>query len=274
MVLAVLLASANKVVSQDALIEAVWAGEPPEAAKATLHSYVSLLRKELGGEIAREGDGYRVVVEDDSLDALHFERLVIDGRKELGSDPASALATLQEALELWHGLPYGDLSGAPALMAEVSRLDELRVTAVESRVEAALAVGNHASVVGELETLVREYPYRERLRGLQMLALYRSGRQAEALRAYQRARTLLGEELGIEPSPELRDLEQRILEQDAGLDFVADTTSLRLRRQIPPNSRRVGRSAATNCANRSGRGISDTSTGPISRRWAARLRSR
>ena len=109
----------------------------------------------------------------------------------------------------------------PGAMAEVARLEELRVAAVESRIEAALAVGTMAGVIGELETLVREYPYRERLRALQMLALYRSGRQAEALRAYQRARTLLGEELGIEPSPELRDLEQRILEQDAGLDFVA-----------------------------------------------------
>ncbi len=159
----------------------------------------------------------------------------------LDSDPASALATLQEALELWHGLPYGDLSGAPALMAEVARLDELRVTAVESRVEAALAVGNHASVVGELETLVREYPYRERLRGLQMLALYRSGRQAEALRAYQRARTLLGEELGIEPSPELRDLEQRILEQDAGLDFVADDSSAPRSAETDPTELDTGR---------------------------------
>ena len=223
MVLAVLLASANRVVSQDALIEAVWAGEPPEAAKAALHSYVSLLRKELGGEILREGNGYRVVVAQDALDAFLFERLVAGARDAVATDPGVALATLREALGLWQGSPYGDLGSAPALVAEVSRLDELRLLAVEHRIDADLTLGNHAAVIGELEALIREQPYRERLRALQMLALYRSGRQAEALRAYQRARTLLGEELGIEPSPELRDLEQRILEQDPTLDFVSAT---------------------------------------------------
>jgi DNA-binding SARP family transcriptional activator/WD40 repeat protein len=234
MVLAILLANVNRVVSQDALIDAVWSGDPPEAGKA-IQSYVSLLRKELGGEIVREGDGYRVAVSDDQLDAARFERLVAEGRARLQTDPASAVVILQEALALWYGLPYGDLGGEPALTAEVVRLEELRLTAVEHRIRADLAVGNHDAVIGELETLIRENPYRERLRELQMLALYRSGRQVEALRSYQRARTLLSEELGIDPSVELRDLEQRILNQDPALDlpidiapFVVDRSSLPL----------------------------------------------
>lgn len=232
MVLAVLLANANRVVSQDALIEAVWSGEPPDAAKATLQSYVSLLRKELGGEIHREGDGYRVMAAD-RLDASRFERLVAEGRAKLDTDPAVALVILQEALALWYGLPYGDLGGEPALTTEVVRLEELRLSAVEHRIQADLAVGNQGQVIGELETLIRENPFRERLRELQMLAFYRSGRQAEALRAYQRARTFLGEELGIDPSPELRKLEQRILEQDAALDLPSEYSRLGIHRPPP-----------------------------------------
>lgn len=217
MVLAVLLANANWVVSQDALIDAVWSGEPPAAAKATLHSYVSILRKELGGEIVREGDGYRVMVADDHLDAARFEHQVAEGRGVLADDPFEAFSLLQGALSMWHGHPYGDLGGEPALALEIYRLEELRLVAVEARIQADLALGNHAGVIGALETLIRENPYREELRALQMLALYRSGRQAEALRAYQRTRRFLGEELGIDPSPELRTLEQQILEQDPAL---------------------------------------------------------
>lgn len=233
MVLAVLLANANRVVSQGALIEAVWSGEPPDAAKATLQSYVSLLRKELGGEIQRDGDGYRVVAAD-RLDASRFEHLVAEGRAKLDADPAVALVILQEALALWYGLPYGDLGGEPALTAEVVRLEELRLSAVEHRIQADLAVGNQGQVIGELETLVRENPFRERLRELQMLAFYRSGRQAEALRAYQRARTFLAEELGIDPSPELRELEQLILEQDAALDLPSEYSRLAIHRPPAP----------------------------------------
>lgn len=218
MVLAILLAHGNRVVSQDALIEAVWSGDPPEAARTTLHSYVSHLRRELGGEIERQGHGYVMAVDEASLDAIRFEHLVIDGRKKLEVDPARASTVLHEALVMWFGNPYGDLGGAPTLAAEVARLDDLRVVAVEERIAADLATGNHRGVVAELDTLAREYPYRERLHVLHMLALYRSGRQADALRAFQRTRTLLAEELGIDPSAELRDLEQRILEQDPGLE--------------------------------------------------------
>lgn len=222
LVLAVLLAHANRVVPQDALIDAVWSGEPPEAAKSTLHGYVSVLRRELGGEILRQGDGYCVAAADDRLDAARFERLVGDGRDAVGSEPHRSLALLQEALALWYGHAYGDLGGEAALAVEVLRLEELRLAAVEARVEADLAVGNHAGVVGELESLIRENPYRERLRVLQMLALYRCGRQAEALGAYERTRVMLGEELGIDPAPELRRLQGRILNQDADLELPLD----------------------------------------------------
>jgi WD40 repeat protein/DNA-binding SARP family transcriptional activator len=217
MVLAVLLANANRTVSQDDLIDAVWSGAPPDAARSTLHGYISVLRKELGGEILRQGDGYCVRA-DDHLDASRFERLVAAGRAELDRDPAAALFLLQEALALWYGHPFGDLGGEPALADDVLRLEDLRLTAVEARVEADLALGNHAGVASELETLIRENPYRERLRALQMLALYRCGRQAEALRAYERTRQLLDSELGIDPAPELRRLQMQILNQDPGLD--------------------------------------------------------
>ena len=227
MVLAVLLAHPDRVVSQDALIDAVWSGDPPAAAKTTLHGYVSHLRREVGDDLIREGDGYRVAAGDDSLDVLRFERLVDEGRHRLDLDPAAAAVVLEEALKLWYGSPYGDLGDSTALMGEVARLEELRQVAVEYRIEADLALGSHAHVVGELETLVREHPYREKLHGMLMLALYRSGRQAEALRAYQRTRDLLAE-LGIEPSTELRHLEQRILDQDPDLELQPVARSMAL----------------------------------------------
>lgn len=229
MVLAVLLSRANHTVSQDALVEAVWAGEPPEAARGTLQGYVYTLRQELGSDaITRQGDGYRVDVDEGSFDALGFERLVGDGRGMVADDPSKATAVLGRALAMWYGSPYGGLDSNPTLAAEVYRLDELRLVAVESRIDAELATANHAGVVGELETLVREHPLRERFRAQQMLALYRCGRQAEALRAYQQTRTYLGEELGIDPSSELRDLEQRILDQDPSLILQVESAVERL----------------------------------------------
>jgi serine/threonine protein kinase/DNA-binding SARP family transcriptional activator/WD40 repeat protein len=220
MVLAVLLSNANHTVSQDALIDTVWAGEP--VATSTLHSYVYELRQELGAEqITRQGDGYRMEVDADSFDALGFERLLEEGRRQLVDDPANAAASLRQALAMWYGAPYGEAGDNPMLSAEVARLQELRLVAVESRIDAELATGNHTGVIGDLETLVRQYPLRERFRAQQMLALYRSGRQVEALRAMEATRTYLAEELGLDPSAELRDLEQRILDQDPALHLGA-----------------------------------------------------
>jgi serine/threonine protein kinase/DNA-binding SARP family transcriptional activator/WD40 repeat protein len=222
MVLAVLLSRANHTVSQDALIDAVWAGEPPDAAKSTLQSYVYGLRRELGADsILRQGDGYRVEADARSFDVLGFEALVESGRQSLRTDPAVARSALTRALGMWFGTPYGGLEDIPVLAAEVNRLEELRLAAVEARIDADLESGNHGAVVGELETLVREHPLRERFRFQQMLALYRSGRQAEALRAFHQARSHLIEELGIEPSTELRNLEQQILDQDPDLQVEA-----------------------------------------------------
>jgi serine/threonine protein kinase/WD40 repeat protein/DNA-binding SARP family transcriptional activator len=231
LVLAVLLARANRTVSQDALIDEVWAGEPPDAAKSTLHVFISTLRKELGSDqILRRGDGYRVEVDEDSFDVVRFEALVREGRRRLPADPAETGGLLVRALGLWYGTPYGDLANTPALASEAIRLAELRLTALEGRIDADLATGNHTAVIGELEVLVRENPLREHFRTQQMLALYRSGRQAEALSAFERARAQLDEELGISPSSELRDLHQRILEQDPSL--MAPTT----RATPPPQS--------------------------------------
>jgi DNA-binding SARP family transcriptional activator/WD40 repeat protein/energy-coupling factor transporter ATP-binding protein EcfA2 len=216
-VLAVLLRSANRVLSQDVLIDSVWAGEPPEAARATVQSYIYNLRRVLGPDaIVRRSDGYLIEVDAETFDVVAFERSVQTGRDLLMVDPASARATLIEGLDLWFGTAYGGVD-LPDLDAEIKRLGEVRVTATETRVEADLALGRAGELVAELESLVRDYPLRERFWGQLMLALYRSGRQAEALRAYQNARAHLVDDLGIEPGTELQTLEARILDQDPSL---------------------------------------------------------
>lgn len=219
MVLAILL-SRGGTVGQDALIDAVWSGNPPNTARSTLQSYIYALRQELGSDaIVREGQGYLVDLDGHSLDARTFESLANEGGRKLADSPGEGGELLAEALSLWYGSPFGDLGTHPALMTEVTRLNELRLGAVEKRVEAALMIGESAGMLDQLGALVREHPLRERFWAQYMLALYRSGRQAEALRAYQRARRHLGEELGIEPSFELQELEQEILDQSPSLLF-------------------------------------------------------
>lgn len=217
MVLAVLLRSANRVVSQDSLIDSVWAGEPPEAARATVQSYIYNLRRALGPDaILRRGDGYLVEVDADTFDVIAFEDCVERGGELLSADPAKARTTLIEGLDLWFGTAYGGVDH-PELDAEIRRLAEMRVSAVESRIEADLALGRTGELVAELESLVRDHPLRERFWVQLMLALYRSGRQAESLRAFQNARAHLVDHLGIEPGAELQRLEARILGQDPTL---------------------------------------------------------
>ena len=241
--LAALLMRANQVVTADGLIDALWEGQPPAAAAKTLQTYVSQLRREL--EPGAVGDwrtlrtaegGYRLHVDRDRLDASCFERLAADGRKALyRDDPAAAAAWLREGLALWRGPAYGELAGAPFARAEAARLEELRLAALECRAEADLALGHHAELVGELEELVAGEPFRERLWVHLMLALYRSGRQAEALRAYRQLRGNLADQLGIDPSPELRRLEERILRQDPSLGLAAPSARLRGdRSRLPP----------------------------------------
>ena len=219
--LALLLLSANEIVSADRLIDELWGEEVPESGRAALQVRVSLLRKALcgaGERIATRAPGYLLRVDRDELDLYCFERLVSEAD---GAEPAEAAAKLREALGLWRGAPLVDLSYASFAQPAIRRLEELRLAAFEKRIEADLALGRQADLVGELETLVEEHPLCEHLHAQLMLALYRCGRQADALAAYQNARRVLVEQLAIVPSTALRQLEQAILRQEASLDLAA-----------------------------------------------------
>ena len=242
--LAVLLLNANTVVPSDRLIDEVWAGTPPETAAAALQNYVAQLRRLLEPDrkagsphriLVTQPPGYVLHVERDELDLERFERLAAEGRDALAAGrPARAASLLREALALWRGQLLADLADELFAHAEIARLEDRRLAALEERIDADLALGRHAGLVGELEALVAEQPLRERLRGQLMVALYRSGRQAEALEAYRAARRTLVDELGLEPSRALQELERAILNQDPALapaPPASETTNL----PAPPN---------------------------------------
>jgi DNA-binding SARP family transcriptional activator/tetratricopeptide (TPR) repeat protein len=211
--LALLLLEANRVVSSDRLTDALWEDDPPETAQKALQVYVSQLRKALGRErLQTKAPGYLIRIEDGELDLHRFERLQEQGR-------------LDDALALWRGTPLADFASQRFAQPDIARLEERRLACVEERVERELGAGRHAELTAELETLVEQHPLRERLRRQLMLALYRSGRQAEALQAFQDARRMLVDELGIEPTRELRDLHQAILRQDASLDLPREAST-------------------------------------------------
>jgi predicted ATPase/DNA-binding SARP family transcriptional activator len=220
--LAVLLLEPNQVVSRDRLIDALWGEEPPDTARNTIQVYVSQLRKVLPeGSLETTPPGYRLAVAPNSIDLNEFVRLGEEGRTKLAAgDAAGAADTLRIALDLWRGAPLADLAWEPFAQTEIVRFEELRVAALEDRIEADLALGRHGQLIAELEQLVAEHPLRERFRAQLMLALYRSGRQADALAVYQRARKTLVDELGIEPSEALRKLERAILAHDPSLDVA------------------------------------------------------
>ncbi len=204
-------------VSTDRLIDELWGAAPPSTALKSIQVMVSRLRKRLGdGRLATQVPGYLLRVEPAELDLVRFEKLVDEARR---AAPEIAAEKLREALALWRGPPLADLAYEPFAQAEIARLEELRLAALDQRMAADLAAGRHAELVGELEALVVQYPLRERLRCQLMLALYRSGRQAEALDVYRAARRELSEGLGLEPSEELKQLEQAILRQDAALEL-------------------------------------------------------
>jgi len=214
--LAFLLLTPNRPVSVDRLIDALWGEQLPAQAANALQYHVSQLRKLLGGDevvVTRE-PGYLIRVAPDELDLLRFERLVEEAD---GAVPTVAVRLLTEALGLWSGEPLQDLAGESFAQVEIRRLEEMRLAATEQRVEAELELGRHAQVVPELKALVRANPLRERLCAALMRALYGAGRQAEALDVYRRTRLTFVDELGIEPSPALRELERSILQQDPGL---------------------------------------------------------
>ena len=215
-VLAILATHVGTVVSADELIESLWSDGPPATATTTVQVYVSRLRKLIGADlIATTGAGYVLRVEPDQLDAARFELLAARGRElRRTQQPTEASAALAEALAVWRGPALADFAYDSWAQSNVARLEEERLACFEERIEADLACGRDSDLVGELEALVAEHPLRERLRAQLMLALYRGGRQAEALDAYQQARSTLVDELGIEPGPELQELNRRILTQE------------------------------------------------------------
>jgi class 3 adenylate cyclase/DNA-binding SARP family transcriptional activator len=216
--LAILLLNANEVVSADRVIDELWGESLPSSGRSALQVRISQLRKALGvagGQLLTRPPGYQLALERDQLDLHRFEGLVTDAD---AADPATASAKLREALALWRGEPLADLCYETFALPAADRLQELRVATLEKRIQADLALGRHAELVAELEALVAEYPLRERLRGQLMLALYRSGRQADALDVYQRVRTRLCDDLGLEPGHELKGLQGAILKQDPGLE--------------------------------------------------------
>jgi len=221
LLVALLLLRANEVVTVDRLVDDLWGDEPPAAARSSLYAYVSRLRKAIGHDRLVDGSaGYLLRAADDEIDARRFEAALADARRRLLADPGRAAIVLDEALALWRGPALADLSDEPALQAEITRLSELRLSALEMRIEAGLALGRHDEQIGVLESLLAREPLREHAWGQLMLALYRSGRQGDALDAYLRARSVLAEELGVDPSPELERLQQQILRQDPDLEVT------------------------------------------------------
>jgi DNA-binding SARP family transcriptional activator/streptogramin lyase len=217
-VLALLLLNANRVVSTERLIDELWGSSPPESARSALQVYIAGLRKALGrdsGILRTTPPGYVLEVERGAVDLERFAELRDEARAAAGPEQRAAL--LRDALSLWRDDPLADLVTEPFASAAVAQLEQLRLEALEQRIEADLDLGRHAALIAELEVLVAEHPYRERLRGQLMLALYRSGRQAEALEIYREGRSLLSDELGLEPGHDLRGLHAAILRQDKSL---------------------------------------------------------
>ena len=213
--LAALALRAGEVVSTDRLVADLWGERAPASATGSLQNTVAALRKTLGRDVLiTKPPGYRLAIAPEDVDANRFQRLLDEARD---ADPARRAALLTEALALWHGPALADLDEEQFARLEAARLDELHVVALEERLDAELQLGRHAALVGDLEALVAAHPLRERLRGQLMLALYRCGRQAEALEVYRAARLALADELGLDPSPELQELERRILRQDPEL---------------------------------------------------------
>ena len=219
-VLAVLLLRAGETVSVDTLIDEVWGERPPVNVTATLHNCIFRLRKAIGAEaIERRPPGYMLHARDEEIDARRFERALLAAR---ALEPAERAAALREALSSWRGSALADLALEPFAEAEAARLEELRLVALEERIDAELALGRDDQLVAELEALVARHPLRERLRREQMLALYRARRKPEALQAFQDARLALIDELGLEPSDELRELERLMHRDDPSLEIAAE----------------------------------------------------
>jgi predicted ATPase/DNA-binding SARP family transcriptional activator len=241
--LAILLLHANEIVSRDRLIEELWVGQPPASAAKSLQVHVSRLRKALGGgegPVITGPNGYSIRVGAGEFDLQRFERLAEEGRRALADDAERAAELLREALSLWRGPALADFTFEAFAQPEIGRLEALRLAALEDRIDADLARGRHAELVGELEALVAANPLRERLRRQLVLALYRGGRQADALEAYRAACAKLMDELGLEPTPELRQLEHAILTHDVAVHAPA-ARAARSSGLPAPATRTIGR---------------------------------
>ena len=245
--LAILVLHRGEVLSSDRLIDQLWGARPPLTAAKIIQGYISQLRKILGdGTLVTRGGGYELAVDREQVDAERFLALAGAGREALAAEnPAGATELLTESLALWRGEPLADFAYERFAQDHTARLEEARLRAVEDRIDADLGLGRERDLVEELEQLCRRHPNRERLLGQLMLALYRSGRQADALEAYRRGQEQLRDELGLEPGPSLRSLERRILEQDPGLDSPArgarSTTARGSSAQVHGPSGRGGR---------------------------------
>jgi DNA-binding SARP family transcriptional activator len=228
---ALLALDGGRVVSVDRLIEGLWGDDAPADALNALRHHVSRLRKTIGPSLVTQGPGYLLAVQQEDVDALQFARLAGEARARLrhGHDDEVA-ATLRSALALWRGPPLQEFLDHDWARREASRLSELHLAAVEDRFDVDLSMGLHADVVEEIRAVVGEHPFRERLWGQLMLALYRSGRQTEALAAYAEARKVLSEELGLDPGPDLTGLERAILAHDPDLAAPPAPTQARSRR--------------------------------------------
>ncbi|HEY1738968.1 MAG TPA: AfsR/SARP family transcriptional regulator, partial [Acidimicrobiia bacterium] len=246
-------------VPADRLLDDAWGDEAP--TRNTLQVTISRLRRALGSNtITTQAGGYVLDIPSDAIDVERFDHLASAGRDALrAGDAADAAHTLRNALALWRGTPLADVAGEEFARPVITRLEEAHLATIEDRIDADLALGEHTAIVGELEALVREHPVRERLWAQLMTALYRSGRQSEALQAYQRARTMLLDEFGIEPGPALRELERAVLAQETGLDPPESADELRAPRAgagnlpEPPNElvgRRADLDAAANLVQR------------------------
>jgi YVTN family beta-propeller protein len=227
--LAMLVVNAGEIVTADRLIDGIWGEEPPARAAKTVQVYVSRLRKALAAAGAEANDlivtrdhGYALHVDPGHVDAALFERLLGEGRRELADGAfAHAAERLNEALALWRGPALADFTFDAWATQEIARLEELHLEALEARIDADLELGRHAALIAELEALIAHHPLREHLRGQLMLALYRSGRQSEALAVFRETRRVLVDELGVEPGPALRARHEAILHQDPALDASA-----------------------------------------------------
>jgi len=237
--LAALLIRVGEALSADVLIDSVWGEAPPASASSLLQVYVSQLRKALPApaRIATFGSGYALSLDEASLDAAEFERLLREGKEAMSDgNPALAASVLARALGLWRGQAYGELAYEEFARAEAERLEELRLVCIEARLEAGLALGQQDDLLPELQSLALAHPLRERVQGQLMLALYRCGRQTEALDLFRELRTRLREELGLEPGSELRELQRRILEHDPTLAVPASGIERLAVLPAPPNA--------------------------------------